>query len=70
MKLSHSPKNQPSAAEPAKGPAAVPLSVGRLGAGWFGIGLDDFGILGTHRLPLDWIGAGDASQTALELSPN
>lgn len=69
MKLSHSPKNQPSAAEPAKGPAAVPHSVGRIGAGWLGIGLDDFGILATHRLPLDWIGAGDASQTALELFP-
>lgn len=69
MKLFHSPKNQPSPAEPAKGPAAVPLSVGLIGAAWPAIGLDDFGILATHRLPLDWIGAGEVSQYSPELFP-
>jgi hypothetical protein len=69
MKLCRSPKNQQCAVEPDAGPAEIPLPVGHIGAGWPALGLDDFGILGTHRLPLDWIGGGDVSETAPELFP-
>ena len=69
MKPCHSPKSPQSAAELAEGPAAIPLSVGHIGAGWPALGLDDFGILGTHHLPLDWIGGGDVSQPSPDLFP-
>lgn len=69
MKPCHSPKHPQSPAEPPEGSADASLSVGHIGAGWPALGLDDFGILGTHHLPLDWVGGGDVSQNSPELFP-
>lgn len=68
MKPCPSQKLLQPAAEPAQGPAAVPLSVGHIGAGWPALALDDFGILGTHYLPTDWIGGGEVNRNSLALS--
>ena len=68
MKPCPSPKLPHPAAEPAEGPVAIPLSVGHIGAGWPALGLDDFGILATHYLPIDWIGGGDVNRNSLALS--
>ena len=69
MKPCPSPKLLRPAAEPAEGPAAIPLSAGHIGAGWPALGLDDFGILGTHYLPTDWIGGGEVNRNTPELFP-
>ena len=65
MKLFRRAKNQQPAAGPAEGPASNPFQPDPLGAAWATLGLDDFGIIGTHHLPLDWLGSsGEATESS------
>ena len=65
MKLFRSAKNPQPAAGLAEGPASLPFQPSPLGAAGATLGLDDFGIIGTHHLPLDWLGSsGEATESS------